>query len=100
MPTYGAQPRVPLHPVLTAIGARTMRDAERALGISYRTLMRYNKHGIPITNSDRIAILAGEHPLTLWGERWTDAWNEHEGHLTTQHFYAQLRKKWRLRRGH
>lgn len=70
MPTTAAM-RLPIEPLLATLGADSMNDAGRRLEVDARQLHRWRKEGgIPEPTADRLAALAGVHPMELWPEQY------------------------------
>lgn len=78
-----ADDRLPLQPLLDALpldptlarrdvpGPGLIAQAAALLPITVRSLYRYRHNGLDPWTADRLAISAGLHPFTVWGEDWT-----------------------------
>lgn len=62
------QPRLPFGPLRRYVGAINTSDAARRLGLHVRVVQRYAQEGVPLSQADRIAVLAGAVPVELWGD--------------------------------
>jgi len=40
------------------------------LGVNYRTLLRWRKAGVPISEAEDLSFMLGTHPAVIWGEEW------------------------------
>lgn len=76
--------RLPLEPLLRALGLHTEESsgagdpgpyplAAQVLGVNRRTVYRYRDKGLNPWTADRLAIAAGLHPRSVWGEAWDRA---------------------------
>ncbi len=77
--------RLPLRPLLNAlpidrqlarqdvIGPGVVAQAATLLGVSTRSIHRWGRSGLTPWAADRLAIGAGLHPLTVWGDAWIHA---------------------------
>ena len=77
--------RLPLRPLLDAlpidrqlarqdvIGPGVVAQAATLLGVSTRSIHRWGRSGLTPWAADRLAIGAGLHPLTVWGDAWIHA---------------------------
>lgn len=83
-PTRDAGTRLPLEPLLRALGLHGQESsgtgkpgpyaqAAETLGVNKRVLLRYRHTGLGPWVADRLAIAAGLHPRVVWGEAWEQA---------------------------
>lgn len=42
------------------------------LGISRKTVTRYQRNGIPVQHADQLATRLGYNPICIWGFNWDD----------------------------
>ncbi len=83
-PSPGRLPFQPLLDVLPidwtlarsdVVGPGPIAQAATLLGVTRRTVHRYRNSGLDHWTADRLAITAGCHPLTVWGQDWIHAIN-------------------------
>jgi hypothetical protein len=86
-------PRLPIGPVLTALGriedlnhGAGLHDRCRSYGLRARSINRYvTEGGVPLTSADHVAISLGYHPAQLWGRAYLDAAIDHGRQLDAHH---------------
>lgn len=42
------------------------------LGVTRRTVLRWNTHGVPVKQADAAATALGHNPISVWGHYWDD----------------------------
>lgn len=73
--------KLPLEPLLRALGLHGQESsgggdpgpyarAAETLGVNKRVLLRYRHTGLSPLAADRLAVAAGLHPRSVWGEAW------------------------------
>lgn len=53
-----------------AVDLDCVRATSQTIGISMRTIHRWQNHGIPESMADHVAIAFGLHPANIWPEQW------------------------------
>ena len=64
--------RLPWEPLASFLAPRQMTQAETAIvcGVDERTIVRWQREGLTLRAADHVAIRLGQHPLSIWGERY------------------------------
>ena len=71
--TATTRKRWPLGPLGAAAGTTTNAALARRLGVSVRTVWRWNHHGLSDTQADHGAIALGLHPVLVWPDWFAHA---------------------------
>lgn len=62
--------RFPLHDLLIAAGRPNHCALARRVGVSRRTVCRWQQAGLAIHTADAAAIAIGTHPAIVWPAQW------------------------------
>lgn len=65
--------RLPIEPLMAAVGVHGISDFARFIGVSRRTVHRMKKAGLTVWQADFLAVKkAGSHPIAVWGDAYED----------------------------
>ena len=62
--------RLPFEPIMAEAAAPNLATLAQRVGVTPRTVHRWNAEGIPIQQADRAAVAIGSHPGYLWPNDW------------------------------
>ena len=62
--------RLPFEPFRTEAAAPSVAALAARVGVARRTIHRWARDGVPVSQADRAAIAIGSHPAYLWPDHW------------------------------
>lgn len=63
--------RWPVAPLLATCRVTTIGDVAALVGVSTRTVHRWQRNGLTDTQADRAAVALGLHPANVWPDWWS-----------------------------